>query len=68
MGHPLGVSGSDGLAARPSRGRRRRIRQQLDQKRAEGCTEVQGYFVSEPVSVGEIDRLLAAYEARRRAR
>jgi hypothetical protein len=35
--------------------------------RAEGCTEVQGYFVSEPVSVGEIDRLLAAYEARRRA-
>ncbi len=34
---------------------------QLEQMRAEGCTEVQGYFYGRPTPAGEIDDVLAAF-------
>jgi EAL domain-containing protein (putative c-di-GMP-specific phosphodiesterase class I) len=37
---------------------------QLDSLRAEGCTEVQGYFFSAPKPAGEIQRLLRDMKAR----
>jgi predicted signal transduction protein with EAL and GGDEF domain len=41
--------------------------EQLDKMRAEGCTEVQGYFFSKPVPAGEIARLLNGFKQRERA-
>jgi diguanylate cyclase (GGDEF)-like protein len=41
--------------------------EQLDQMRAEGCTEVQGYFYSRPVPASEIAQLLSGFEERVRA-
>jgi predicted signal transduction protein with EAL and GGDEF domain len=38
--------------------------EQLDQMRAEGCTEVQGYFYSRPVPASEIGQLLSAFKKR----
>ncbi|HEY3796303.1 MAG TPA: EAL domain-containing protein, partial [Bradyrhizobium sp.] len=37
---------------------------QLDQMRAEGCTEVQGYFYSRPVPASEIGQLLSVFKKR----
>jgi len=36
--------------------------QQLDQMRAEGCTEAQGYFYGKPMPANEIAQLLAGTE------
>jgi diguanylate cyclase (GGDEF)-like protein len=41
--------------------------EQLDKMRAEGCTEVQGYFFSKPVPAGEIARLLSGFQKREKA-
>jgi diguanylate cyclase (GGDEF)-like protein len=41
--------------------------EQLDQMRAEGCSEVQGYFYSKPVPAREIAQLLAVFQERVRA-
>jgi diguanylate cyclase (GGDEF)-like protein len=41
--------------------------EQLDQMREEGCTEVQGYFYSRPVPVGEIAGLLTGFRNRAQA-
>ena len=41
--------------------------EQLDQMRAEGCSEVQGYFYSKPVPAGEIAQLLAGFQQRAQA-
>jgi diguanylate cyclase (GGDEF)-like protein len=41
--------------------------EQLDQMRAEGCSEVQGYFYSKPVPASEIAQLLSLFEERARA-
>jgi diguanylate cyclase (GGDEF)-like protein len=41
--------------------------EQLDQMRAEGCTEVQGYFYSRPVPASEIAQLLSGFQDRARA-
>jgi EAL domain-containing protein (putative c-di-GMP-specific phosphodiesterase class I) len=41
--------------------------EQLDQMRAEGCTEVQGYFYSRPVPASEIAQLLSVFPERVRA-
>jgi diguanylate cyclase (GGDEF)-like protein len=38
--------------------------EQLDQMRAEGCTEVQGYFYSRPVPAREIAKLLLVFQER----
>jgi diguanylate cyclase (GGDEF)-like protein len=38
--------------------------EQLDQMRAEGCTEVQGYFYSRPVPASEIAQLLSVFQKR----
>ena len=38
--------------------------EQLDQMRAEGCTEVQGYFYSKPVPVGGIATILSNFRGR----
>jgi EAL domain-containing protein (putative c-di-GMP-specific phosphodiesterase class I) len=38
--------------------------QQLDQMRAEGCTEVQGYFYSRPMPAAEIAQLLSDFQTR----
>jgi EAL domain-containing protein (putative c-di-GMP-specific phosphodiesterase class I) len=35
--------------------------------RAEGCSEVQGYFYSKPVPAGEIAQLLAGFKQRAQA-
>jgi diguanylate cyclase (GGDEF)-like protein len=40
--------------------------EQLDQMRAEGCTEVQGYFYSKPLPAGEIARLLSGFQNERK--
>jgi diguanylate cyclase (GGDEF)-like protein len=40
---------------------------QLDQMRAEGCTEVQGYFYSRPMPAGEIAKLLSSFQERGQA-
>jgi diguanylate cyclase (GGDEF)-like protein len=41
--------------------------EQLDKMRAEGCTEVQGYFFSRPVPASEVARLLSGFKKRERA-
>ena len=41
--------------------------EQLDQMRAEGCSEVQGYFYSKPVPRSEIAQLLAVFQQRAQA-
>ena len=41
--------------------------EQLDKMRAEGCTEVQGYFYSRPVPAGEIAQLLSGFQERVKA-
>jgi EAL domain-containing protein (putative c-di-GMP-specific phosphodiesterase class I) len=41
--------------------------EQLDQMRAEGCTEVQGYFYSKPMPAGEIPQLLSGFQKRAQA-
>jgi diguanylate cyclase (GGDEF)-like protein len=41
--------------------------EQLDQMRAEGCSEVQGYFYSKPVPSSEIAQLLAVFQQRAQA-
>jgi diguanylate cyclase (GGDEF)-like protein len=41
--------------------------EQLDQMRAEGCSEVQGYFYSKPVPASEIAELLSVFQERARA-
>jgi diguanylate cyclase (GGDEF)-like protein len=41
--------------------------EQLEQMRAEGCTEVQGYFYSKPMPASEIAELLSGFEKRARA-
>ena len=38
--------------------------EQLDQMRAEGCNEVQGYFYSMPLPASEIGQLLAGFQER----
>ena len=38
--------------------------EQLDQMRAEGCSEVQGYFYSKPVPASEIAQLLSVFQER----
>jgi diguanylate cyclase (GGDEF)-like protein len=40
---------------------------QLDQMRAEGCTEVQGYFYSKPLPASEIAQLLSRFQKQARA-
>jgi EAL domain-containing protein (putative c-di-GMP-specific phosphodiesterase class I) len=40
--------------------------EQLDQMRAEGCTEVQGYFYSKPLAASGIARLLYGFEKERK--
>ena len=42
-------------------------REQLDQMRLEGCTEVQGYFYSRPVPRAEIPQLLSSFPSRTQA-
>jgi predicted signal transduction protein with EAL and GGDEF domain len=42
-------------------------KEQLEQMRAEGCTEVQGYFYSRPMPASEISELLSGFEKRARA-
>jgi EAL domain-containing protein (putative c-di-GMP-specific phosphodiesterase class I) len=42
-------------------------KEQLDQMRAEGCTEVQGYFYSKPLPASEVPQLLSGFEKRARA-
>ena len=42
-------------------------REQLDQMRAEGCTEVQGFFFSKPMPAAEIATLLAGFGSRAQA-
>jgi diguanylate cyclase (GGDEF)-like protein len=37
---------------------------QLDQMRAEGCTEVQGYFYSKPRPAGELAQLMSGFQKR----
>ena len=41
--------------------------EQLDQMRAEGCTDVQGYFYSRPVPAGAIAQLLSGFRKRAQA-
>jgi diguanylate cyclase (GGDEF)-like protein len=41
--------------------------EQLDQMRAEGCTEVQGYFYSKPMPASEVGQLLAGFQSRAQA-
>jgi diguanylate cyclase (GGDEF)-like protein len=41
--------------------------EQLDQMRAEGCTEVQGYICSKPIPAGEIAELLSEYQTHAQA-
>jgi diguanylate cyclase (GGDEF)-like protein len=41
--------------------------EQLDQMRAEGCTEVQGYFYSKPMPASEIPQLLSGFQKRAQA-
>lgn len=41
--------------------------EQLDQMRAEGCSEVQGYFYSRPVPASEIAQLLIGFQERTQA-
>ncbi len=41
--------------------------EQLDQMRAEGCSEVQGYFYSKPVPASDIAQLLSVFQERARA-
>ena len=41
--------------------------EQLDKMRAEGCTEVQGYFYSRPLPATEIAQLLSGFEKRAQA-
>jgi diguanylate cyclase (GGDEF)-like protein len=41
--------------------------EQLDQMRAEGCTEVQGYFFSKPMPACEIAQLLSGFQKRAQA-
>jgi diguanylate cyclase (GGDEF)-like protein len=40
---------------------------QLEQMRAEGCTEVQGYFYSRPVPGAEVERLLIGFDQKAQA-
>jgi EAL domain-containing protein (putative c-di-GMP-specific phosphodiesterase class I) len=40
--------------------------EQLDQMRAEGCTEVQGYFYSKPLAASAIAPLLYAFQGERK--
>ena len=40
--------------------------EQLDQMRAEGCTEVQGYFYSPPVPLAELMKTLNEAAARKK--
>ena len=42
-------------------------REQLDQMRAEGCTEVQGYFFAKPMPESDIAPLLAGFQKRAQA-
>ena len=42
-------------------------REQLDQMRSEGCSEVQGYFFSRPVPASQIAELLAGFDDKARA-
>jgi predicted signal transduction protein with EAL and GGDEF domain len=42
-------------------------KEQLDKMRAEGCTEVQGYFFSRPVPASEVARLLNGFRKGQRA-
>jgi EAL domain-containing protein (putative c-di-GMP-specific phosphodiesterase class I) len=41
--------------------------QQLDLMRAEGCTEVQGYYYSKPVPASEVMQLLSGFQQRAQA-
>jgi len=41
--------------------------EQLDQMRAEGCTEVQGYFYSKPMPAREIAEMLSGFQKRSQA-
>jgi len=41
--------------------------EQLDQMRAEGCTEVQGYFYSKPMPASDIAQLLSDFQKRAQA-
>ena len=41
--------------------------EQLDQMRAEGCTEVQGYYFSKPLPAGKIAQLLFDFQKRAKA-
>ena len=41
--------------------------QQLDVMRAEGCTEVQGYYYSKPVPASEVIQLLSGFQQRAQA-
>jgi EAL domain-containing protein (putative c-di-GMP-specific phosphodiesterase class I) len=40
--------------------------EQLDQMRAEGCTEVQGYFYSRPLAARDIAPLLYGFQKERK--
>jgi EAL domain-containing protein (putative c-di-GMP-specific phosphodiesterase class I) len=42
-------------------------REQLDQMRAEGCTEVQGFFYSKPMPASAIAELLTRFRERAQA-
>ena len=39
---------------------------QLSRLRAEGCTSVQGYLISRPVPVAQIDSLIASFQTTQR--
>jgi EAL domain-containing protein (putative c-di-GMP-specific phosphodiesterase class I) len=41
--------------------------EQLDQMRAEGCTEVQGYYFSKPLPAGQVAQLLFDFSKRAKA-
>jgi len=41
--------------------------EQLDQMRAEGCTEVQGYFYSKPIPASDVAQLISSFQKRARA-
>jgi diguanylate cyclase (GGDEF)-like protein len=41
--------------------------EQLEQMRAEGCTEVQGYYYSKPLPASEIPQLLSGFQQRGKA-
>ena len=58
LGHSLGMTTTaEGVETQ----------EQLDQMRAEGCTEVQGYFYSKPMPASEVAQMLSGFQKRAQA-